>query len=118
MTMVRTPSRLRDGTVTANPSQGLLTAPAGDPTAAIALTAACFPTAADGELHEVGVVPEEELRRMARNTATTAITTTATAAITISRRDRAAEARAGPRRSPAGRVRAPARADNAGLASR
>jgi hypothetical protein len=66
----------------------LLTAPTCGPAAAVALTAACFPTAVDGELHEVGVVPEDELRRMATNAATAAITTTATAAI-ISRRDRA-----------------------------
>ncbi|HJZ26560.1 MAG TPA: hypothetical protein VJ370_09830, partial [Streptosporangiaceae bacterium] len=59
--------------------------------------------AADGELHEVGgvpgmgVVPGEELSWMARNAATAAITTAAVP-ITISRRDRPADARAGPRR--------------------
>jgi hypothetical protein len=61
----------------------------------VALAVACCPAVADGELHEAGVVPGmgvepgEELSWMARNAATAA-TTTAAAAITISRRDRSA----------------------------
>src|SRR5580693_1774167 len=74
------------------PWQGLLIPPTCGPAAAVALAVACCPAVADGELHEVGLVPGmgavpgEELSWMARNTATAAITTAA-AAITISRRD-------------------------------
>lgn len=59
--------------------------PACGPAAAVALAVACCPVVADGELHEVGVVPGmgvvpgEELSWMARNAATAAITATATA---------------------------------------
>jgi hypothetical protein len=61
-------------------------------TAGVALTVACVPTPADGEPHEVGAGPDEELRRMARKAASAAIST-ATAAMTISRWDRVADRR-------------------------
>ena len=71
------------------PSHRCPVAPACGATAGVALTVACVRTPADGEPHEVGAGPDEELRRMARKAASAAITTAA-AVMTISRLGRVA----------------------------
>jgi hypothetical protein len=83
------------------PAPGAVAVAAAAAGAGVALTVACVRTPADGEAHEVGAGPDEALRRMARKAASAAITTAA-AAMTISRRDRAAGRRAGvtPTRCP------------------